>query len=107
MHFSSLWLFSLPAEHQCARRILETRNPEPVDQNTAHGIEKVQHLHGIYEAQILVDWDDQIDGTHNHEWKPSDQRHYGDDKCRDGEAVVTMTFGFLLKISSHRFHSEQ
>lgn len=83
------------------------RNPEPIDQNTAHGIEKVQHLHRIYEVQILIDGDEQVDGAHNHEWKPSDQRHDSDDKCRDGEPVVTMTFGFLLKISSHHFHSAQ
>lgn len=67
----------------------------------------MQQLNCIDAAQILVDGGNKVDGTHNHKWKPSCQGHQAYNERRDGEAVVTLTVPFLVKISRDHFHFAQ
>ena len=67
----------------------------------------MQQLNGTDAVQIVVDVGDHADASHNHEWKPSYQGHHAHNKRRDGEAVVSLTVAFLVKISGHHFHSAQ
>lgn len=93
-------------EHQRIRYNLKIRNTEPVDENTAHGIEKMQQLDDIDKSKVLTDGDDEVDRAHDHERQPCDQRNHSDDKRCHGEAVVTVV-GVLMKTPSQPFDSAQ